>query len=206
MMKTGGMEGFSLIELLVVLAIMAIISTLSIESMTGLVSKYKLDRASRDLLSKLKLAQISSITRNQPIVLFLDVDADTFDAYIDADNSGTFVEDPDEFFNLETGTVVSNAVVIETPGTVDITAATFGTTNPPFVSYVPPSGRPSTTFLPPGLTNGVVCFSQRVDNEMQYRRVTLRPVIGALALWRNSVDDTDPGCTGANDDDWEQIY
>ena len=70
--------GFTLVEMLVVLAIIALTATFAAPLLSGGADGLRLDMASRELATALRVTRSAAITRNTQIALMIDVDRRTF--------------------------------------------------------------------------------------------------------------------------------
>jgi prepilin-type N-terminal cleavage/methylation domain-containing protein len=211
-----GNKGYSLVELLTVLAIMAILSVLGIGYLTGFGSRYKLDRAANELVSKLRLAQMKSITTNTAVVVEFDTANRLFKSYYDKNKNGA-KDAGENYLILESGREYTagepatdaqkKAVWGVLPDAVTMPAATFAALDPPRLRFNPPAGLVDTTLLPIGADSGVVCFSRVVSAEDKNiddnRRVSIRPLVGTITLWKSTVQE--PGCSTVSDVGWEKV-
>lgn len=208
----GSQKGVTLIELAVVIMIMGILAVIGVGYFIGFRSKYRIDTSAKDLVGRLRLIKVLSIAKNTPVsVIFNTIDS-TYCSFLDTNLSGTW-NLGEEYINLDSGAVVSSYDISAKEMHTDVSmyAVNFNLTSSITVS--PPSGLPDVTLFPPGAVNGVVCMQTEVDDDggnddFEYRRITVTPVVGRIKLWRGintatGIDRTNPECN-SNDTNWEK--
>jgi prepilin-type N-terminal cleavage/methylation domain-containing protein len=71
-------RGFTLVELMIVVAIIGVLGLIAVMSITNSIPGYQLQRASRDLIERFRLARSMAIKFNRRVVLSFDETAGTY--------------------------------------------------------------------------------------------------------------------------------
>lgn len=195
-------DGVTLIELAVVVSIISIIAILGTAYLRGVTVRYRLDSDAKEMVGRLRMAKVLSISRNSGISVVANTTDSKYYAFKDRDIDG--VKDSGEgFFNLDSGKEsTEDAATKNLRSDVSMYQVDFNGTDT--LTLKPPAGLPDPTLLPPAVLNGVVCFSAVVGDDTYYRRITVSPVVGKVTLWRSAEES--PGCPISNDIGWEEVY
>ncbi len=76
-------SGFSLLELMITIAVIAIVSAISVPNFITWRDNYKLDSASRDVMSVLQNAKIRAVRDNANVEVIFNTGAGTYMAFVD---------------------------------------------------------------------------------------------------------------------------
>jgi type IV fimbrial biogenesis protein FimT len=77
--------GFSLVELMMVIAVFIILSAIAVPSSTKWLANYRLKVGASDVYAALQLARSSALKENADVVVWFDVNNDTYRLYEDTD-------------------------------------------------------------------------------------------------------------------------
>ncbi len=221
-MVKGNQGGMTLIELLVVMAIIGILVVVGVNMVGGVLAKHRLSTVADELSTRLRAAQMLSVVHNRPVSVIMvntpgTTSSDSYYACIDSLGDGDCTDADDSYLNLDSGrTSTLSQSRKEFDKRIDMYDVEFSAATPLAVIFEPPSGLVSLiTNSGGGLVNGVVCFRSEIgdtddswDDRYAYRRVTVNPVVGRTAIWRNVSGITgDPECRKTPEDDtgWQRV-
>ena len=91
-LRTGGVGGFTLLELMVVVALVGIMAAIAAPSMRKTVPRMKLRSAAEQLANDLQFARLKGISGNYKTQILFDTAANTYTRYLDTDRDGTLGE------------------------------------------------------------------------------------------------------------------
>jgi len=104
-------KGFTLIEVIIVVAIIGIIAAISIPSMSGWLSNYRLKAAAREIYGQFQRAKMEAIKRNQPVAIVFDTTGtDQYQVFVDLNNNKSLETGAGE--QLLAKNVMKNGIVL----------------------------------------------------------------------------------------------
>lgn len=134
-MKTSSTKGFSLVELLVALTILGILVAISVPGILGQMPRYRLNGATRQIMTDLMWARMQAVSQNNQFrVFFLD------------NHRYTILDDDDSDGNIDAGEWIQTKDIQTDYVDVTISASanpTFyprGTISPTTITLTNPSG------------------------------------------------------------------
>jgi type IV fimbrial biogenesis protein FimT len=133
-MKRGDVQGFTLIEVMIIVGIIGLVSLIAIPNMIGWRGERQLDGAARNFMADMQLAKLKAIREAEDVCVNINVAGDSYQMIVDSNNDCTFDPGETQFRN------------VSMPAGIIISGTTFGSANTKFNSRGMPDKAGRATF------------------------------------------------------------
>lgn len=174
-------NGFTLIETLIVVAVIGILVLISAPAFLGMLNRFKLTGASREVASLMQAARMEAIKMNAPAQVNYDSTSNTFIAFVDLNRDNVLASPPDRL--LAAYVPVPKRIFFQGPGDGAPNGANA------IDGWDDAPARLGPIFNPDGSADRVGAFRLR-DSGANYLEVRVEtPATGRIVLRKRDKDD-----------------